>query len=179
MSPWKQEATLGLAALVCRLLAAAADPRLGGGNLLRFVPEMYLEATLDMVRGWREGGMICHSDLVMRECVLEATRVAIAVVVKLFGAQQLLSLLAAAVYATCVPVLKMHAVHRAEPCIDEASGLMERGVDVCLAFLTDHLAEVRCACFARFASPCHAPAASWLKGHLSRGFCCGIRWATW
>lgn len=52
---WKQEATLALATCVCRLLAAAsAAPE---GNLLRYVPEMYLEATLDMVsHGMSHGG---------------------------------------------------------------------------------------------------------------------------
>ena len=37
----------------------------------------------------------------------------------------------------------MHAVHRAEPVVDDAAGLMARGVDDCLAFLVAHLAEVR------------------------------------
>ncbi|GAB4816683.1 hypothetical protein N2152v2_003729 [Parachlorella kessleri] len=85
LSEWKQEATLGLSTLVCRLLAAVSEA--GEGVLLRYVPEMYLEATLDM----------------------------------------------------------MHAVHRAEPCVDDAAGLLRRGVDVCLAFLVAHMAEERIA----------------------------------
>jgi len=47
LSEWKQEGTLALSTLVCRLLAAVSAA--GEGGLLRYVPEMYLEATLDMV----------------------------------------------------------------------------------------------------------------------------------
>ena len=44
---WKQEGCLALAAVVSRLVSAvAARP----GTLLAFVPELYLESALDMVR---------------------------------------------------------------------------------------------------------------------------------
>lgn len=46
LAGWKQEATLALSALVCRLLGALGA---ASDTLFRYVPELYLEATLDMV----------------------------------------------------------------------------------------------------------------------------------
>jgi hypothetical protein len=49
--PWKQDATLALASVVARLLLSlAADT---DGDLLRYVPELYLEASLDMMHAAR------------------------------------------------------------------------------------------------------------------------------
>ena len=46
---WKQEAAMGLAVTVCRLMQTAGEAREG---LLRYAPEFYLETTLDMVGAW-------------------------------------------------------------------------------------------------------------------------------
>lgn len=65
---WKQETTMALAATTARLLTAlAARP----GYLLRFVPELYLEAALDMMhsarraegRVWEDATAMCASGM--------------------------------------------------------------------------------------------------------------------
>eukprot|EP00887_Chlorella_sp_A99_P000718 scaffold5.g718.t1 len=50
LSPWKQEAAMSVAVTACRVMEAAAEQREG---LLRYVPELYLETTLDMLHAVR------------------------------------------------------------------------------------------------------------------------------
>jgi hypothetical protein len=72
LAGWKQEAALALAAATCRLLAAAAARP---GPPLRFLPELYLEAALDMMhsgrraegRVWSTPGALCAGGL---DCVV-------------------------------------------------------------------------------------------------------------
>lgn len=48
-------------------------------------------------------------------------------------------------HAVLCCAVQMHAVHRAEPCVATAPGLLEAGVDACLDFLIPHLADARIA----------------------------------
>lgn len=59
LSPWRQQAAFVLAVSTAQLVDAVARQR-PGGQLLRYVPELYIGAMLDMVRrmggGQGEGG---------------------------------------------------------------------------------------------------------------------------
>lgn len=57
LSPWRQQAAFVLAVSTAQLVEAVSRQR-SGGQLLRYVPELYVGAMLDMVRravGWRSG----------------------------------------------------------------------------------------------------------------------------